>query len=316
MEENQDLFVGVDVSKDHLDIHISGDEKTFRVKNSNKGIAKLTDRLQLLKIKLVVLEASGGYEKKSVRALLLEKLPVSLVNPKRVRDFARAVGVLAKTDAIDAQIISRFASTLKPQETVLLSDEIENLAEIVRRRSQLLDMLVAEKNRLDKSNAHIVRHVKKHIAWLEGELKEIEKEIDSAVDKSEELKKTDQVLQEVKGVGPVLSRTIMTSLPEIGKIGDKQISALVGVAPFNRDSGRFVGNRTVWGGRQNVRNALFMATLSAVRYNSYIREFYLRLIVAGKPKKVAHTAAMRKLIVALNRKMAQHTASIEFQHAC
>lgn len=306
MQKNQELFVGIDISKEYLDMHILGEEKSSRHKNNTKGIGGIIKVLSKLNIKLVVIEASGGYEKELVRALLINIIPTSLINPKRVRDFAKALGILAKTDDIDAKVLSRFASTIEPKQIQLLSSEVEKLSDIVNRRNQLLGILVAEKNRLDKTFPNkILVGIRKHIKWLEKELKSIENEIDQAIKNSPELKSTSEVLTQVKGVGEVLAATIITFLPEIGKIGDKQISALVGVAPFNRDSGKHVGHKVIWGGRQSVRNVLYMATLSAIRFNADIRTFYLRLVASGKQKKVALIAAMRKLIVALNRKMAK-----------
>ena len=302
---NQEQFVGIDVSKNYLDIYVTGVEESFRHENNQVGINKLINKLSKLKLELTVLEASGGYEKLATGMMLAAGFRVSVVNPRRVRDFARAVGILAKTDSIDAKLIATFASKLNPQEVMLVSADVKNLSNLLDRRNQLMSMLMAEKNRLEKGDPSIAKSIKKHIRWLENGLADIDDEIDNEVKKSTSLDKLDRTLQEVKGVGPVLSRTLLPYLPELGKIGDKQIAALTGVAPFNRDSGNFVGHRSVYGGRQHVRNALFMATLSAVKHNQYIREFYLRLVASGKPKKVALTAAMRKLIVALNRNMAK-----------
>jgi transposase len=305
------LIAGVDISKNTLDLALCQEDRCTpggSFHNDSLGIDSLVEYLRKLKVSLVVLEATGGIERPLMSALLAAGIPVASVNPRQIRDFAKATGQLAKTDAIDACIIARFASAVKLQPRPLPDQATQKLAQMMARRRQLLEMITAEKNRLGRSDSSICKRIQEHIRWLEADLKEIDKEIDQFIQSNPSWHSQDQLHKSVQGVGPVLSRTLLANLPELGKLNSKQISALVGVAPFCRDSGILRGRRTVWGGRAQVRSALYMGALVAARYNPVIRAFYLRLVASGKPKKVALTACMHKLIIILNAIVRDQTA--------
>jgi transposase len=252
---------------------------------------------------LVVLEATGGIELPLVGALAAAGLPVVVVNPRQVREFARATGRLAKTDAIDAQVLARFAEAVQPALRPLPDAATQQLSSLVTRRRQVIEMLTAEKNRLRTTAPAVRDHVKEHILWLERSLSDLDRELEQAIHSSDIWRAQDDLLQSAPGVGQVLSTTLLAELPELGTLNRKEIAALVGVAPLNRDSGTLRGRRTVWGGRSQVRAVLYMAALVATRFNPVIRAFYQRLQAAGKPKKVALTACMRKLLTILNAMM-------------
>ena len=302
-----DIRVGIDVAKDRLDVAQRPGTEGWRVNNDQGGIAELVARLRALRPALVVLEATGGIELPLVGALAAAGLPVVVVNPRQVREFARATGRLAKTDAIDAQVLAQFAEAVRPALRPLPDAATQELSSLVTRRRQVIEMLTAEKNRLRTTAPAVRDHIKGHILWLERSLSDLDRELEQAIHSSDIWRAQDDLLQSAPGVGPVLSTTLLAELPELGTLNRKEIAALVGVAPLNRDSGTLRGRRTVWGGRSQVRAALYMAALVATRFNPVIRAFYQRLEAAGKPKKVALTACMRKLLTILNAKMCHQT---------
>jgi transposase len=251
----------------------------------------------------VVLEATGGFEGPLAAALATATLPVVVINPRQVRDFARATGKLAKTDTLDAQVLAQFAEAVRPVPRPLPDAQTQALSALLTRRRQLIEMLTAERNRLGSVSPHIHREIQDHITWLEHRLARIDQDLDQAIRESPLWREKDDLLQTTPGVGPVLSRTLLADLPELGTLNRKQIAALVGVAPLNRDSGSLRGKRTVWGGRSHVRATLYMGTLAGVRYNPVLKAFFQRLRAAGKAPKVALTACMRKLLTILNAMM-------------
>jgi transposase len=296
--------VGIDVSKERLDVCSLPDGGTFSVANDRAGIDELIARLlEGVRPELVVLEATGNYERPAAVAVAAAGIAVAVVNPRQARDFAKAAGRLAKTDRIDAQVLARFAGAVGPRPSVLPDEEARVLQDILLRRRQLLEMMVAEKNRLQMASEAVARRIAAHVRWLEKELSRVDRELDEAVRESETWRANEELLRSVPGVGPVLARTLLAELPELGTLPRRRLCALVGVAPFNRDSGTFRGKRQVWGGRAPVRAALYMGALVATRHNPLIREFYERLLAAGKPKKVALVACMRKLLSILNAVM-------------
>lgn len=303
--EMGETYIGIDISCNTLDIAIYEEEKTHQFTNDQGGIRKLCDFLSGIKPTLIVFEATGGYEMPLYIALSEAKLPAALVNPRQVRDFARATGKLAKTDVLDARVIAHFAAALHPQPRPL--PESQEIKDIVARRNQLVQMIIAEKNRLHNARKNIKLRIQAHIQWLEEELDSTNKELEQSISNNPEWKEKNDLLQSVPGVGPVLSTTLMADLPELGKLNRRQIAALAGIAPFNRDSGNLRGKRTIWGGRATVRGALYMATLVAIRFNPVIRQLYQRLVEAGKLKKVAITACMRKLLIILNSMVKHNT---------
>jgi transposase len=296
--------LGIDVSKERLDVCSLPDGGTFSVANDRAGIDELLARLlEGVRPELVVLEATGKYERPAAVAVAAAGIAVAVVNPRQARDFAKAAGRLAKTDRIDAEVLARFAGAVGPRPSVLPDEEARVLQDILLRRRQLLEMMVAEKNRLQMASQAVARRIAAHVRWLEKELGRVDRELDEAVRESETWRANEELLRSVPGVGPVLARTLLAELPELGTLPRRRLCALVGVAPFNRDSGTFRGKRQVWGGRAPVRAALYMGALVATRHNPVIREFYERLLAAGKPKKVALVACMRKLLSILNAVM-------------
>jgi transposase len=306
------VYVGVDVSKDRLDVCVRWSEPerhddTFFVLHNDAGIDTLVSRLVEERTELVILEATGGFERAVVAALAAEGLSVAVVNPRQARDFARATGRLAKTDEIDAEVLARFAEAVRPAPKPLPDEEIRALQGILARRRQLLGMLTAENNRLPSATKPVAKRITAHIRWLEKELERTDRDLDTAIKSSPALGENEALLRSVPGVGPVLARTLLAEVPELGTLTHKRLAALVGVAPLNRDSGTFRGRRGVWGGRADVRAALYMGALVAARRNPVIREFYERLLGAGKPKKVALVACMRKLLAILNAVLKHRT---------
>ena len=308
------LFAGVDVSKDRLDVCLRWNEperhekeEAFFVAYDDSGIDALLSRLLEERTMLVVLEATGGFERTVVGALAAAGLPVVVLNPRQVRDFARATGRLAKTDRIDASILARFAEAVRPAPKPLPDQEIRALQAIVARRRQLLGMIGAENNRLSSASKAVAKRIKAHIRWLEKELSRTERDLEAAIENSPALGENEALLRSVPGVGPVLARTLLAGVPELGTLTHKRVAALVGVAPLNRDSGTLRGRRSVWGGRADVRAALYMGALVAARRNPVVKEFYERLLAAGKPKKVALVACMRKLLSILNAVLKHRT---------
>lgn len=294
-------YVGIDVSKAQLDVAVAPSSESFRAANDTAGIAEIAAKLKALAPVVVVVESTGGYEMPVAATLSSLGLRVAVVNPRQVRDFARSLGRLAKTDAIDAQVIARFGEATKLEARPLPDEETRALDALVSRRRQLVDMLVAERNRLQQARAlKVEKSLNRHITFLEKQLAEVDDDIDRSVRQSPIFRAKDDLLQSVPGVGNVTSRTLLAELPELGQLGRKQIAALVGVAPMNWDSGTLRGQRRISGGRASVRHALYVAALVASRYNAVIRAHYQRLLDAGKPKKVALTACSRKLLVILN----------------
>jgi transposase len=303
MKKAMEIFVGIDVSKGSLDVAIHERDETYRVGNDGVGISELVKRMKELKPTLIVLEPTGGFEMLVVAELMHAGLPVVVVNAKRVRDFAKATGRLAKTDKLDAKVLAHFAAAIRPPVRDPRSDEEERLTALLTRRRQVVDMLTVEKNRLVTVRAKMRTDIETHVAWLTRSLEELDREIEEFVKGSPAWKEKDALLQSVPGVGRVTSATMLGMLPELGKLNRQEIAALVGVAPVNKDSGKKQGKRRVYGGRADVRSVLYMAALSAKKSNPVIKKFYERLIHQGKEKKVALTACMRKLLVILNSMM-------------
>jgi transposase len=302
-----EVFVGIDVGQAFLEVASYGDESEWRVGNDGDGIAGLVPRLQALSPSIIVVEATGGMELPLVASLAAAGVPVAVVNPTRVRQFARATGKLAKTDKLDARVLAHFAQAVRPLVRPLRSEEEEHLSALVTRRRQVIVMLTAEKNRLVTTRAALRKRVERHIEWLEEELASLDHEISSFIASDPQCEAKDSLLRSVPGVGPVTAATILAELPELGSLNRQKIAALVGVAPVNRDSGKKHGKRRVFGGRASVRRTLYMAALSATKFNPIIKVFYQRLLSRGKEKKVALTACMRKLLVILNAMVARHT---------
>lgn len=294
------VYIGIDVSKARLDTSLD-DGKAASFVNDEAGIAALIERLKVLSPSLIVLEATGGYERSVTAGLAAARLPVAVVNPRQVRDFAKATGRLAKTDRLDAQVLAHFAQAIQPAQRPIPDEAAQEFAEQLARRRQLVEMLSAEKVRLKQALGKVVRkNVKEHIAWLEKRLHASEDGLRQLIEGSPAWQAKRDLLSEVKGVGSVATMTLLALLPELGTLGRKPIAALVGLAPFNRDSGTLRGRRTVWGGRATVRQVLYMAALSAIRHNPVLKAFYTRLRERGKRPKVAIVAAMRKLLTMLN----------------
>jgi transposase len=295
-------FVGIDVSKAVLDIAVSPTDESWSVPNSTEGIQQLVVKLRAIAPRLIVLEATGGLERRAVAALAGAALPIVAVNPRQVRDFAKATGRLAKTDAVDARTLALFADRIRPEVRPLRDEEAQELEALVVRRRQVVDMITAEKNRLSAAPAskRVRTAIGRTIKWLQNQLEDIDNDLDTAVRNSPAWREKDKLLQSVPAVGKVLSRSLLSLVPELGTLGHKQIAALIGVAPFNRDSGTHRGRRVVWGGRSSVRAVLYMSALVAARFNPAIRAFHARLIAAGKMPKVALVACMRKLLTILN----------------
>lgn len=302
-EEVQMSFIGIDVSKLQLDIAVRPDNKRWSAVNAEADIAGVVESLKELSPQVIVVEATGGMEMPLVSALSQAHMPVVVVNPRQVRDFAKAVGRMAKTDRIDAEILAHFGEAVKPDVRLLKDEDNQVLTALVTRRRQVIEMLTAEKNRLGISSKVVHKDIQKHIDWLHARLEDMDRHLESAIRKSPAWREKDDLLRSVPGVGQVLSVSLITGLPELGTLSRRQIAALVGVAPLNRDSGLFRGKRTVWGGRSQLRSVLYMAALSASRVNPAISTFYRRLIEAGKKPKVALTACMRKLLTILNAMM-------------
>jgi len=301
------VWVGIDVSKARLDVALGAAGELLSVANETRAIAGLVARLVELAPALLVLEASGGLETALVAELGAAQLPVVVVNPRQVRDFARATGQLAKTDALDARMLALFAERIRPELRRLPSEQERELKALVARRRELVEMITAERNRLGSAPKLLRKEITAHIRWLEGRLKERDRDLDRMLRSSPLWREREDLLRAVPGVGPVLCATLLADLPELGALSRREIAKLVGVAPLNRDSGTLRGRRTVWGGRAQVRAALYMATLVAVRFNPVLKAFYLRLRGAGKPAKVALTAAMRKLLTILNAMLKQRS---------
>ena len=298
--EQEAVYAGIDVSKNHVDVAVRPTGQRWTISNDEPGIRELVSRLKALNPAIVVLESTGGLELPSVAALAAAALPVAIVNPRQVRDFARATGTLAKTDALDAVALAHFADAVRPVVRPLKDAETQVLSSLVARRHQVVSILVAEKNRLGSAIAAVRPWIEAHIAWLEQELSDIDEGLRQTLRSSPEWREKDDIMRSVPGVGEQLSLALLSQLPGLGTLNRRQVAALVGVAPFNRDSGTLRDKRQIWGGRARLRAVLYMGAMVASRFNPVIRDFYQRLLAAGKPKKVALTACMRKLLVILN----------------
>jgi transposase len=315
VHERTEPYAGVDVSKDRLELCVrrgreAGEgEDTFGVSNDPAGTQTLLARLLEERPVLVIVEATGGFERPVAAALAAAGLPIAVVNPRQAREFARATGRLAKTDRIDAHLLARFAQAVRPAPRPVPEEEAQALAEITARPRQVVGMLTAEKNRLGAAatTKPVRGRLQAHVRWLEKELSRTDGDLEEAIAKSPSWRENEELLRGVAGVGPVVARTLLAELPELGSLPPKQLAALVGVAPLNRDSGAFRGRRAVWGGRATVRAALYMGALVATRHNPQIKEFYERLLGAGKPRKVALVACMRKLLIILNAMLKNRT---------
>lgn len=304
-------WIGIDVSKSSLDVYELASQSHTRYSNDISGIESLVARLEVSQESAVVIEATGGYEWPVASALFERGVRVSVVNPRQVRDFARALGKLAKTDALDASVLAQFGQRIEPEATILATAAEQQLKDWVKRRQQLVEILSGEKNRQQQfkgaSKRILQDEVDAHIEWLTERIKQLDEKIEQLSQQSSQWREDKAILTSVKGIGPVVSTTLLAYLPELGKLSNKQIAALVGLAPFNRDSGQYRGKRTIWGGRAVVRSALYMATLVAVRYNPPIKAFYEHLLHRGKTKKVALIACTRKLLVCLNSMIKHRT---------
>ena len=306
--EQEAIYVGIDVAKAQLDVAVRPADEGWVVSNDDAGVRQLVSRLKTLEPVMVVLEASGGIELPLVASMAVEELPVVVVNPRQVRDFARATGKLAKTDSLDAAVLAHFGEAVKPPVRPLRDAETQALNYLAARRHQVMSMIVSEKNRLGTAATAVCPRIEAHIEWLQRELDDLDRDLRQTLRQSPVWREKDDLLRTVPGVGEQVSLTLLAYLPELGALDRRQIAALVGVAPFNRDSGTMRGRRTIWGGRARVRAALYMGALVATRHNPVIKDFYLRLLAAGKPKKVALTACMRKLLVILNSMLKHRSA--------
>lgn len=293
-------YVGIDVSKASLDVHILPSDTHFQVTNDENGFAELLFQLMPLSNCLVVMEASGGYEKAVAHALVAMNFDTSIVNPRQVRDFAKAMNRLAKTDKIDAKVIALFAQMFNPKQRVILNENQQELAALQNRRKQLIDMIGMEKNRSEKARKTTKESIEKIVEALEDELEVINQKLKELVKEDTAYTKKSNLLTSIKGVGEVVANAVLAYMPEIGTLSSKQISALAGLAPFNRDSGTFRGKRMISGGRAPLRAALYMSTLVAIRHNKQIREFYQSLCSKGKAKKIAIVACMHKILIIMN----------------
>jgi transposase len=295
------LYLGIDVAKDSFDVASEPAGLTRSFSNDAAGRRGLLEKLQGQPVALIVLEATGGYERDLVACLLGAGHKVVVANPRQVRDFARGLGQLAKTDRLDARVLARFAALVKPEPRQKASEQVTDLAELVTRRRQLSDLLTQEANRLPQArHPKVQKSLKKTIGLLERQIEDLDDLIREHIDSDDDLKRKDEIVQSVKGVGPATSAMLLSQLPELGRLNRQEIAALVGLASWDFQSGQWAGQSKIWGGRMPVRNMLYMAALSASRFNPAIREFYQRLRSNGKKFKVAITACMRKLLVILN----------------
>jgi|SRR6478736_5568572 len=294
------LFIGIDVSKDSLDIFVRPLNEKMHVGNNDESIDRLVKDIKSYQPTLIVMEATGSYHRLLLARLLAADLPAIAINPRQARDFAKAIGKLAKSDGMDAEILADFADKVRPDVRAVGEQITEQLDALCTRRRQLVSMMAAEKNRAQVGPAAIRVRIKRHIEWLEKQIAELEEDLNQQIRSTPAWREKDDLLRSFKGIGPTTSHTLLASLPELGHLNRWQIAALVGVAPFNRDSGKYRGQRHIQGGRHDVRAVLYMATLAAIRSNAVIRAFHQRLIASGKAKKVAITACMRKMLTIVN----------------
>ncbi len=300
LENRSAVYVGVDVSKTQLDVAMGQDGEYWQAGNDAAGIGRTLQRLQALQPALIIVKSTGGLETALITELFAAGLPFALVHPARVRDFARSIGLLAKTDKLDARLLARFGEAVKPPASQLPGEAEQELNAWMVRRRQLLDMLVDEKNHLASTCLSLRPKVEEHLTWLEKEVADLDRQIEDQIHQIPHFQEKEALLRSAKGVGPVLCAKLLSGLPELGQLDRKKIAALVGVAPFNDDSGRRRGKRRIKGGRADVRKVLYMATLAATRSNVLIKPFYQRLLQQGKLKKVALVACMRKFLTILN----------------
>jgi transposase len=293
-------YVGIDVSKDKLDVFIRPDKKHFVIANNEAELIKLSLQLEEIAPELIAVESTGGYENLLVEILSGKGLKVARVNPLYIKNFAKSGGSKAKTDKLDSSIIAHYAEVYNPPVVILASDEERELDELITRRKQLIAFRTADQNRLKKVRGKIAKDIEEHIDWLDKRVKEIDEMLNKSIKESPELKKKEELLRSVPGVGEVLSKTILMQLPELGTLSNKKIASLVGLAPFNRDSGKYKGQMRIFGGRKTLRSAMYMPTWVAVKHNPVLKGFYERLIAKGKKPKVAITACMHKLLHILN----------------
>ncbi len=310
-----DVYVGIDVAKDTMFVAMRPGDEKWEERITEDGLKRLIAKLKPVAPKLVVMEATGGYEAPILEMLWKNSIPVAVVNPRMVRSFAKALGRLAKTDKIDATVIAQFAEAIKPKPKIRNDQQEKILGDLVGRRRQIMQMIVAEGNRKKRVAGEVKKLIEKHIKWLNNALEEIEKKMEAYISKTVEWRERNEILQSVPGIGKVVAYSLMAELPELGKLNRKQIAALVGVAPLNRDSGNMKGKRSCWGGRSSIRTALYMATIVAMRFNKTIKAFYERLCQNGKHKKIAITACIRKLLCILNAMMKNHVHWGKFKPA-
>jgi transposase len=304
---DEGVVVGIDVSKAQLDTALGAEGEVVAFGNDEQGISRLLERLREVRPALVVMEATGGYETGPATAIAAAGWRLAVVNPRQVREFARATGRLAKNDRIDAAVLSAFGKLIEPRVTRLPDEEAQGLQALLVRRQQLVAMRVQESNRLEHAQAAMRKHIKKHIDWLDQEIGKLDVDLTAGLRKSPVWREKDELLRSFKGVGRVTSGTLMVALPELGQLDRRTIAALVGLAPFNRDSGKMRGRRSIYGGRARIRTLLYMAAMTAIRSNPVIRAFYDRLKSRGKPHKVAIVACMRKILTILNAMVREST---------
>lgn len=301
------LYIGIDVSKTRLDMEAYPGTHPASFNNDDTGRAQLIEALKGLRPKLIVIEATGGLESPVASELATAGLAVAVINPRQARDFARALGVLAKTDQVDALVLARFAEAIKPAVRPLKSSEVMALESVLTRRGQIIEMITAERNRQAQAPSKIAKQIAQHLIWLKRRLDEADHDLDDAIQRSPIWQAKARIITSIPGVGRVTATSLLAELPELGQLSRREISALVGVCPFNRDSGGHRGRRAIWGGRASIRAVLYMAALVSSRYNPVIKAFYQRLLAAGKVKKVALVACMRKLLVILNAMVKSNT---------
>jgi transposase len=307
--DSDKVFIGVDISQDSLDMVAYPTGQIWQYKNSKGGITKAIAKLRGLELKLIVMEATGGLEKPLCEALFQAGLPAAIVNPRRIRDFGRSMGILAKTDKLDAKVMAYFAAKIEPAPRPIQDEASQKLENLLTRRSQISDMIVAEKHRLKQGRDRILqKHIQGHVKWLDSELKDLEKELKDSIQQNPNFAEKVKLYKSMPGVGDNLSYNLVANLGELGHLNQREIAALVGVAPLNRDSGKQRGRRMIWGGRATVRKAFYMPALSAIRCNPVIRDLYQRLIAKGKLKKVALVACMHKMLTILNSMVKNNTS--------